>query len=49
MAGLDPAIHVATPLLYRNYCRNVDARHKAGHDAVRRITNPEFVYALSRR
>src|SRR5580658_9569935 len=29
MAGLAPAIHVFEPLC----CRDVDARHKAGHDA----------------
>jgi hypothetical protein len=29
MAGLDPAIHV---LLCGNDRKNVDARHKAGHD-----------------
>jgi hypothetical protein len=29
MAGLDPAIHVL--LLLRGY-KDVDARHKAGHD-----------------
>jgi hypothetical protein len=29
MAGLVPAIHV---LLYRHSKKDVDARHKAGHD-----------------
>jgi hypothetical protein len=29
MAGLDPAIHV---LLAVNWDKDVDARHKAGHD-----------------
>jgi hypothetical protein len=29
MAGLDPAIHI---LLCCNDRKNVDARHKAGHD-----------------
>jgi hypothetical protein len=28
MAGLDPAIHVLL-----RFAKNVDARHKAGHDA----------------
>ena len=28
MAGLDPAIHV----LLRDWQKDVDARHKAGHD-----------------
>jgi hypothetical protein len=28
MAGLDPAIHV-----FLRFAKNVDARHKAGHDA----------------
>jgi hypothetical protein len=30
MAGLDPAIHVFLP----NAIKDVDARHKAGHDEV---------------
>jgi hypothetical protein len=30
MAGLVPAIHVFIPLAFKD----VDARHKAGHDAV---------------
>ena len=30
MAGLDPAIHV----FLREAAKNVDARHKAGHDGV---------------
>jgi len=34
MAGLVPAIHV---LRSANAAKNVDARHKAGHDAAFRV------------
>jgi hypothetical protein len=35
MAGTDPAIHV-----FLASCKDVDARHKAGHDEVDSLTGP---------
>ena len=37
MAGLVPAIHVFTTV---QYCQDVDARHKAGHDVERPCATP---------
>jgi hypothetical protein len=37
MAGLDPAIHVLSPKTAK---RDVDARHKAGHDELNNHTLP---------
>jgi hypothetical protein len=40
MAGLVPAIHV---FLIFDTTKNVDARHKAGHDESVRLTPPALV------
>jgi hypothetical protein len=34
MAGLVPAIHA----FFAMHCKDVDARHKAGHDEIKRST-----------